>query len=524
MTTKTASEPAIATGPLPLQWRDDRIVITDDEALAKVDRSAMSASTMNAMQGCPARYVAEKLLPRDEDPFSPASLGSSAHVVFEKLFSEKPVRRTPERAMQILIDLADEIWRPEEEVERLQWSATVMDKVLPLFRIEDPTAINVVSLEERFDGVDVGGVSFIGFIDRVHEPEPGVIEIDDFKSGRARTAADAKRWGDPEGDQLRLYVAAYQARHGVKPKVAALLYTGVGRSRKVSVTGPAMKRTVEKFTQAWDDLKRQVACGQFDTKVTALCGWCPLVNSCPAAQDAGKEARVPAPSAAQLGIGTDQPPRPRRALDMAADLEAELENSDVSQVETDPDFDVFAGVESAPEPGHEPFPSSHLEVSATLTEEEKNMIEGFARREAKPWEDPPRDGSLDPASFASTAMFGLVSMAVERLGEGGIKITPSTVKGLAATFATIVLDSQEQMVGSRDWQAGANTRLRGALHAVLNTVPMPFGKDEKAWDAWVAVATRRCVSIAKTVVSLHEQTYGDRPWADLSTRAVADAA
>src|SRR5699024_3621475 len=115
---------------------------------------------MNAMQGCPARYVADKLLPRDEDPFSPASLGTSAHDVFEKLFSEKPVRRTPERAMQILIDLGDDIWRPEEEVDRLQWSASVMEKVLPLFKIEDPTSINVVSLEERFDDVEVGGVPF----------------------------------------------------------------------------------------------------------------------------------------------------------------------------------------------------------------------------------------------------------------------------------------------------------------------------------------------------------------------------
>src|SRR5699024_9202225 len=141
------------------------------------------------------------------------------------------------------------------------------------------------------------------------------------KSGKAKTAADAKRWGDPEGDQLRLYVAAYEARHGVKPKVAALLYTGVGRSRKVSVTGPAVQRTTEKFTKAWAYLKRQVACGQFDTKVTPLCGWCPLVNSCPVAQAEGKEAKVPAPTAEQLGIGTGEPHRPRRALDMAALLE-----------------------------------------------------------------------------------------------------------------------------------------------------------------------------------------------------------
>src|SRR5699024_5018338 len=106
-------------------------------------------------------------------------------------------RRTRERAMQILIDLGDDIWRPEEEVDRLQWSASVMEKVLPLFKIEDPTSINVVSLEERFDDVEVGGVPFIGCIDRVEEAEDGTITVSDYKSHKAKTAADAKRWGDP---------------------------------------------------------------------------------------------------------------------------------------------------------------------------------------------------------------------------------------------------------------------------------------------------------------------------------------
>src|SRR5699024_5424326 len=97
-------------------------------------------------------------------------------------------RRTRERAMQILIYLGDDIWRPEEEVDRLQWSAAVMEKVLPLFKIEDPTSINVVSLEERFDDVEVGGVPFIGFIDRVEEAEDGTITVSDYKGLALETA------------------------------------------------------------------------------------------------------------------------------------------------------------------------------------------------------------------------------------------------------------------------------------------------------------------------------------------------
>ncbi|MGC0252650.1 RecB family exonuclease [Pseudactinotalea sp. Z1748] len=535
MSTTTAPAPILA-GPLPLEWRGDKLAITSAEALKRVDRSAMSASTMNAMRGCPSRYVAEKLLPRDEDPFSPAALGTSAHTVFERLFNDRATRRTQDRAMQHLIDLGDEVWRPSEEVQRLQWSAAVMDKVIPLFKITDPAQVSVLSTEERFNGVEVGGVPFDGFIDLVEQLENDAIQVSDFKTGKATSGADAKRWGDPEGDQLRLYFAAYEARYGIKPKYAALYYTGVGRSRRVSVTGPAVKRTTGLFVRAWQDLKGYVACGEFATKVTALCGWCPLVNSCPAAKAEGKEAKVPAPSADHLGIVSPQghgPVRKRRTWDMTQDLIQALERDELDPVQADEATDVFAELDGqeSEEAWHKDHRAAHQDdeprvsgSSASLTSKEIAMIDGFTRREAKPWEDPHPDGDLDPNSYTSTALFGLVSLAVEQLGTAGIKISPSTVKGLSGTFATIVLDAQEEMVGTRDWGAGANTRLRGALHAVLKTVPLPFGGSEEDWDAWVAVATRRSVSIAKTVITLHTDSYGGRPWADLATRAVPDAA
>ncbi|WP_305071747.1 RecB family exonuclease [Pseudactinotalea sp. HY160] len=541
-------------------WTETSLVVDDPVALAKVDRPALSASTMKAVQSCPARFVADRLRPRDEDPFSPAALGTSAHAVFEELFGLPGPERTTERAIGFIVELAAQTWREDEQVDRLKWGAEVMSRVLPLFKIEDPTAVDVVGLEERFDGIEVGGVPFIGFIDRISRTGEDGIEIGDFKAGRAVTASQALRFGDDHGDQIRLYAAAYEARYGVRPKVGRLLYTGAGRSRKVSVTGPAIKRTVAGFTETWDELKGYVAEGEFPAKTSALCGWCPLVNTCPAAKLAGKGPRVPQPSARELPIpGPHTPVRGKvKRMDMLADLEEATAEDDapplddealddealVDEVAADepladePLADEVAGDEAAgdgaagsdsdsdPDAGRGPAGAAHRKGKTTKDDdgsedEEHEPMTGFTKREGKPWDDPPKRG-IDPASYTAIALFGTVTLAVQQLDARGIKMTPQTVDALSKTFGMVVLDAQEKAFGTRDWQAGSNTRMRHALSSTLATLPLPFGGDSDDWATWAKKATRRCASIAAAAVSLHDDEPDDHPWEALATRMTYD--
>lgn len=497
-------------------WTDEALVVDDPRALEKVDRKALSASTMKSVQSCPARFVADRLRPRDEDPFSAASVGTAAHTVFERLFALPGDERTTHKAIELIVALSVETWREDEQVERLRWGAEVMSKVLPLFKIEDPSATDVVALEERFDGIEIGGVPFIGFIDRITRGEDDGIEIEDFKSGKAVTAAEALRFGDDHGDQIRLYAAAYEARYGVRPKVGRLLYTGAGRSRKVSVTGPAIKRTVATFTQTWDELKGYVEAGKFPAKTSALCGWCPLVNTCPAARLAGKEARVPQPSARELPIpGPVTPVRGKvRKFDMLADLEEATSDQDV-----DLERMVDAGDDSVAGTGREVAGAAHPDVETT--KEEHTAMSGFTKREGKPWDDPPKRG-IDPASYSAHALFDTVQIAVKQLQERGIKITGSTVDALSKTLGKVILDAQEQVFGVRDWQAASNTRIRYSLTTTLATLPLPFGGDSDAWAVWAKKAVRRCVSIAGAVVALHDDEPQDQPWEALATRMTYD--
>lgn len=468
-----------------LAWHGDNLLVADDAALKKVDRKYMSASTTKSMQGCPARFVADKLSDHEPDPMAANEIGSDAHTVHERLFGDRPMRRTLKRAVQHIVDLGYEKWAEDQEVERALWQQAVMDKLLPIFKIEDPATINVIGIEESLMGVRFGDVPLAGYIDRVDRLDDDTIRIVDLKTGRPTTAADVKRWGhDEEGDQLRVYAAAYEQKHGVRPKAAVLHYTANGKARKVPVTGPQVRRSVDALRTAWYELKDYVAEATFPTRPSPLCGWCPLVNACPSAQRDGKEARIPAPEATFLGIPQVGP--------VAATL----------PVVDDPPEPP----EEEPGQWREQDRPAHTDIDRVIERavEEYDMGSyGWSRSEGKPWEAKNTDTRLDPASNEAIAVIGLVEMAVETLHAAEQRVTPATVRALTSTLAAVVMDTQEQVFGHRDWGRSSNTRARGALHTVLATMPIPFGEGAGAIADWQTAAVRRMTAILTVALDLY---------------------
>lgn len=482
-----------------LAWHGNDLLVVEPAALERVDRKYMSASTTKAMQGCPARFVADKLTDQPSDPMAPNEIGSDAHTVHERLFEDRPARRTHKRAVQHIVDLGYEKWTEDQEVERALWQRAVMDKLLPIFKIEDPTTVQVLSVEESLSGVSFGDVPLAGFIDRVDQADDDTVRIVDLKTGRATSAADVKRWGhDEEGDQLRVYAAAYELKHGVRPKAAALHYTTTGKARRVPVTKPQVARSVDALRTAWYELKDYVEDAKFPTHVTALCGWCPLVNACPAAQREGKEAKIPAPEATFLGIPQVGP--------VAAELPLVDDVPEEPAAEWDDEPPVPDGWREGDVPAHTDIDS----VIDTVIEEYDMAGNGWSRSEGKPWEAKNTDTRLDPASAEAIAVIGLVELAVEKLDETEQKITPSNVRTLTGVLATVVMDAQDQVFGFRDWGRASNTRVRGALRTVMATLPLPLLDSDTSVREWEHAATRRITSILTVALDLYFDNADDR--------------
>lgn len=296
-----------------LAWDGDRLTITDPAVVAKARRPALSPSTAKSMEGCPSRWLGERLIAGEPDPFSPSEIGTAGHAVMEDLFELPVAKRTAKAAMGILIKHSKKMWpddpnkttaeREQISIARAQWISDVNFAYKGLFDIEDPTTVMVRRNEWKMDGVEVNGVPFIGFIDRtdVLDGEHGAeSKIVDYKTGK-QPAAIAK-FGDAHGDQLRLYAAAVAQMDGRMPTEAWVYYTKFGKSKKVALSASKMNDTLFRFKKSWDMHNRFMDEASFPTVISALCGWCPLVKVCPTAAANSKEARIVVPSITDLGI------------------------------------------------------------------------------------------------------------------------------------------------------------------------------------------------------------------------------
>ena len=291
-------------GPLYglVSFDDDGLVLSD-EAAAKVRRERLSPSTANSMYDCGARWSLERLLPRQEDPFGPAELGTSAHRVFEKLYELPPEQRTPTMAKDLVRSLdqdaeADKLAIPgDEEINKWRWG--VYGLVQHVFEVEDPTTVDVVGNEIAVN-TTLGGVPFGGFVDRLARRD-GVLTVSDWKTGKLPNPRFPNVGYD---EQLRLYTLALR-EIGHQPEAAELIYTKFGKRHKVDIDESLLKGSLARFQNAWDRLERQTDAQKFDYKPGTLCSWCPAFDSCPGAagKSRHKNSTQPDLSPEDLGIG-----------------------------------------------------------------------------------------------------------------------------------------------------------------------------------------------------------------------------
>lgn len=525
-----------------LAWDGKKLVVTDDAVIDKIRRKALSPSTSKSMQSCAARWVGERLLrSEDEDPFAPAPLGTSAHSIMEDMYDEdvyERSERTLALAEALTIRDADIMWpdladepdniRAMVRLNRRRWIEEVKTAYEGIFVIEDPKTIAVHSREMQIDGLTINGVPTNGFIDRVRygvnkRGKEGLV-CEDYKTGKVGNT----RFGDDHGDQLRIYAAALKEKTGEMPVGATVLYTKFGKARDVDLSPGAMSKTLKTYELSWKRHNRYMETREFPTKVSALCGWCPLINACPVAKEEGKKVSEKVAdqmfSSTDLGIPALRPGASVAAMASTEDTIVEHHGQDVTFFMPDPfsygiPDEELEAVERASEL------AAHMYASGENPITSQDKDHGMAKiTEDKVWEPYTIEGELNPNSYAAMGVFGTAELAVEALHRGGLAINGSNVKALATTFQHIVAEAQDSWTGSTSASDGANSRLRGALRTVLATMPMPFGEDAAAWDAWVAAAIRRCKSITAVALSLFNDERPETPWEALAGVAPEAAA
>ena len=535
------STKAIAPGPLAgYATFERRRLVLSEAGVELVRKKTLSPSTVSAISSCGARYaierLAEKLAPAPIDPFGAAELGTAVHQVYEDLFARPPGRRGLAAGLELLATLDrdhPELEAPKDPTLLARWRSEIQSRLVGLWDVEDPDGIDVVARELHVN-VALDGIPFNGFVDRVHRRDGGLV-VSDFKAGYGKMKQENARFGDPHGDQIRLYVRAIEAKRPDlgRPSAGEVLYVAHRKRREVVLSPEAMDGTKARYEKAWTLLCSQTDKGAFGMKVSPLCGWCPAVQVCPAALASGKVPRTDAVlTGALLGISLDAATSVQvpAAVDGSAvsDSSAVVVNPVVpnsavvpdspafSEETYDPAVDFAATGSSAPDAPEQPAglqsaPPSHQ------TKTRRNI----PMSELKPWEETNHDGSLNLNSYASTAAFGLVELAVEHLHAAGQKITMSAVDALSETLALVVQHCQEILDVPPSLQDGSHTRLRGALRTSLETMPAPFGEDEEAWAAWVKRTEKRVLAIHGAALRLWSAGGQEsEPWKTLAAHAL----
>lgn len=466
----------------------------DAADLAKVRRTALSASTAKALtHNCAAGYAFSKLAgEQTPDPFAATTQGTAVHSVLEELYNLPAGKRTRRRAANILLSMVAQ-WRhsafPQlnDPVTRQLFIADVIGKYQGIFDIEDPRDTDVVATEWELAGIELGGVPFIGFVDLTQRVttrgRTGLRPVDHKTSNRVPDKRKLELYGDDHGDQIRLYAAGLRKIQDEPVIEGRVNYTRHGKSRIVAVSEKRVAQTVGEFARAWDIHNGMVEAAMFPTKTGPLCGWCPLVQLCPAAQASR--------------FDSDR-----------TDAQTALCVTDLIDIDTAaPSREAGGSPTSTVSPGE-------LGKQVDTAWEGLIMAE-HVLAEDKPWEEVV-GGKLNGASYAATGYFGISSLAYELLGRHDVPIQRIAVDAMTNVLAAIVTDVQEGLSGSTSFQEGTNTRLRGVLRTVLESVPPPFGEDASTWETWIKMTTGHTRSIAAAAVRLADT---DRISPDIDTLA-----
>lgn len=514
------------TAPLmpEFAWSGDRLVTTDAAKIKRIVRKNLSASASNSLRGCTARFAADSVLPRTEDPFSPAELGTGAHAVLEELYALPEAERTKENLTNISLVLADKEWSDDKlsrhntsiyavngQVKQ-EWEKRVRAMAEGDFLLEDPTKVDVFQPEWALKGVllpvpDGRVIPMIGFIDRTDFTPEGKLAIRDYKSGKYK--APNPRFSDDYGDQLRIYTVSAETvlqdpelrkLHFTEEQLvrldeaghysvddAKLLYIAAGKERGIDINRRALDMTMDGFARSWDTMQAAGKAGEFQAKPGALCGWCPLANSCPVATIKTDKARAAAdgqPSAVMLGIPT---------LRTSGTPSRVVESKQAESVPASNGTDVNAPVKPVQKEGKMPLlPDGARYAEDSSFKEFVNYPDG-----ARP--------NLNSYGFAGAS--GLSTLAFELLSERNALSTDRII-ALSVTLGKLVwLVERSVANGAFNWNHGLNTRLRGFLRTIVSQHPLPINGSAEDWKAWVMLAKEHMTDLIVVSYSLIETDF-----------------
>jgi len=249
-----------------------------------------SYSALDEFRTCPRKYKYSQIdrirTPKSKEQF----FGTLIHSTLKLVHTPDILSPTLEQAL----DFFSKNWNAEvfaDEIEERAAFSQGVAMIQDYFKKNDPSKINIVDLESRFQ-VEMGDAEkhiITGIIDRIDKTEDGY-EIIDYKTTR-KLPSQEKVDNDL---QLSIYLAAFLARYPKEienlAKIKVSLYY---LKHGVKLSSERTLEQVEQSEKLVIDLIDEIQKSKFEPQISGLCDWCGYQNICPMWKHKFKEAETP---------------------------------------------------------------------------------------------------------------------------------------------------------------------------------------------------------------------------------------
>jgi superfamily I DNA/RNA helicase/RecB family exonuclease len=235
----------------------------------------LSPSQAESYAGCPRRYVLERRLRLGDTTSAYAQFGVLVHEVLER--AEREVIGTGEwhAPLSRALEIVDDVWEHADfggAVLTGAWKAKAVEMLAKLYE-RWPGRGEPVAVELAVESL-IGGVTWIGRIDRLERNDEGV-RVVDYKTGTGYPTMDEAA----ESIQLAFYAMA--VGESGDEVIASEMWFPRARSVKV-ITRELAMHMVDEIRGRLEDITNRIAGEDWAPQVSAGCNRCDFRQSCPA--------------------------------------------------------------------------------------------------------------------------------------------------------------------------------------------------------------------------------------------------
>lgn len=244
----------------------------------------LSPSSASDFKSCPQLFKFRKIDELPEPVSGPAARGSLVHAVLERLFLDEAEARTPERAVELLEALWNEV-RSDPEIrptglpsdEESKWLAQGRMLLGNYFRLEDPRLIHATRLEWWVE-YELPDLELRGVIDRLEERPDGSWILTDYKTGRV--PGESRELAAFFG--LRFYALVCWRAFGIIPHEIRLIYLSDPAVLSLHPHERMLLAFEKQLLALGSAIRRAISKDDWRARPTPYCMSCAFHGVCPA--------------------------------------------------------------------------------------------------------------------------------------------------------------------------------------------------------------------------------------------------